>query len=257
MYTYTYVHTQLRTPVKIRLIIIAALVTHFVDSARNPVLEATEITVSRKRLRTHGGGSCSYSSQEGHEMAAAMPGSEKQIPAPLWGGDGDWQRLRPNLLTCLSADSAQLPDTFLTVPAAFWRDAEFVCPKTEDNVLVHGGTRNVSQEHQASSFVACAKHARSTKMPVSSSRPYSGPVPALSLCWPRSVVEARIASDMSEATSLSMCSAACCASNTCIVPSSMESGVPAVSALSAPATGGRRSGRQSSWQDRLGARPGL
>ena len=72
-----------------------------------------------------------------------------------------------------------------------------------------------------------------------------------------SVVEARIASDMSEATSLSMCSAVCCASNTCIVPSSMESGVPAVPALSAPATGGRRSGRQSSWQDRLGARPGL
>ena len=42
MYTYTYVHTQLRTPVKIRLIIIFALVTHFLDSGRNPFLEATE-----------------------------------------------------------------------------------------------------------------------------------------------------------------------------------------------------------------------
>ncbi|CAE7917876.1 unnamed protein product [Symbiodinium necroappetens] len=76
-------------------------------------------------------------------------GSEKHTSAPLWGGDGDWMRLRPNLLKCLHPDSVQPPDNFLTLPAAFWRDAEFVCPKTEDNVLVHGGTFNVTQEGMA------------------------------------------------------------------------------------------------------------
>ncbi|CAJ1371313.1 unnamed protein product [Effrenium voratum] len=74
--------------------------------------------------------------------------SEEQSQAPLWGASDDWALLRPVLQSYLHEDSAPLPADVTVVPAAYFRDAEFLIPNpTADFVLVSGGMDNTLHEH--------------------------------------------------------------------------------------------------------------
>ena len=75
-----------------------------------------------------------------------MP-TQRSSPSPRWGGQDDWQHMRPSLLKQLLPTSAALPRDFVIVPATYFRDPEFQTPNAEEDcVLVSGGVSNAFHE---------------------------------------------------------------------------------------------------------------
>ena len=75
-----------------------------------------------------------------------MP-TQMSSPSPRWGGQDDWQHMRPCLLKHLLPTSAALPHDLVIIPATYFRDPHFQTPNAEEDcVLVSGGVSNTFHE---------------------------------------------------------------------------------------------------------------